>query len=142
MITRRASRQIHIGPVAVGGGAPVSIQSMTNTRTADVRATVEQIQSLARAGCEIARVAVPDPAAAKALREIVRESPLPVIADIHFDHRLALEALHAGVAGLRINPGNIGRREHVEKVVSAARERKKNLATSNPTSSINSSIVM
>ena len=124
MITRRASRQIHIGPVAVGGGAPVSVQSMTNTRTADVPATVEQIRSLARAGCEIARVAVPDPAAAKALREIVRESPLPVIADIHFDHRLALEALQAGVAGLRINPGNIGRREHVEKVVAAARERR------------------
>ena len=97
MITRRASRQIHIGPVAVGGGAPVSVQSMTNTRTADVPATVEQIRSLARAGCEIARVAVPDPAAAKALQ--------------------------AGVAGLRINPGNIGRREHVEKVVAAARER-------------------
>jgi (E)-4-hydroxy-3-methylbut-2-enyl-diphosphate synthase len=124
MIQRRATRQIHIGPVAVGGGAPVSVQSMCNTRTEDAAATLGQIQSLARVGCEIVRVAVPRMEAARALDEIVAESPLPVVADIHFDHRLALRALEAGVAALRINPGNIGSRERVEAVVRAARERR------------------
>ncbi len=123
-LPRRQTRQIHIGPVAVGGGAPVSVQSMTNTPTSDVEATVGQILSLQRAGCEIVRVAVPDRAAADALAAIVAHSPLPVVADIHFDYRLALAALEAGVAALRINPGNIGKRERVEAVVNAAKTRR------------------
>jgi len=123
MIARRKTRQIRIGPVAVGGGAPISVQSMTNTPTHDVDATAAQIRSLAAARCDIARVAVPDEKAARALPEILRQSPLPIVADIHFDYRLALAALEAGVAALRINPGNIGGRKRVETVVAAARER-------------------
>jgi len=123
MPQRRQTRQIHIGPVAVGGGAPISVQSMTNTPTHDVEATSAQIRSLADAGCEIVRVAVPDARAAEALPAIVARSPLPVVADIHFDHTLALAALDAGVAALRINPGNLRRRENVQKVVRRARER-------------------
>ena len=122
-IPRRKTRQVRIGPVAVGGGAPISVQSMTNTPTRDVDATIKQIESLARVGCQIARVAVPGENDAAALGELVRQSPLPIVADIHFDHRLALQALEAGVAALRINPGNIGSREKVEAVVAAARER-------------------
>ena len=123
MITRRQTRQIHIGSVAIGGGAPISVQSMTNTPTTDVNATSAQIASLAEAGCEIVRVAVPDPEAAASLAAIVERSPLPVVADIHFDHKLALAALDAGVHALRINPGNLRRRESVEKVVARAKER-------------------
>ena len=123
MIPRRKTRQVHVGPVAVGGGAPISVQSMTDTPTADVEATLAQIASLARVGCEIVRVAVPDAEAADALRVIVAGASLPVVADVHFDHRLALRALEAGVAALRINPGNIGGRRKVEAVVAAARAR-------------------
>lgn len=119
----RPTRQIRIGSVPVGGGAPVSVQSMCNTDTRDVEATLAQIGRLAQAGCEIIRCAVPDADAADALGEIVRSSPLPLIADIHFDYRLALRALDAGVHGLRLNPGNIGERWKVEEVVRAARER-------------------
>ncbi|WP_084413372.1 flavodoxin-dependent (E)-4-hydroxy-3-methylbut-2-enyl-diphosphate synthase [Desulfovirgula thermocuniculi] len=121
---RRKTRPVFIGPVQVGGGAPISVQSMTNTDTRDVKATLEQIRRLARAGCEIVRVAVPDREAARALKEIKAGSPIPVVADIHFDYRLALAALEAGVDGLRINPGNIGGRERVAAVVEAARARK------------------
>ncbi len=113
-----------VGPVPVGGGAEISVQSMTKTDTRDVEATARQIEELAAAGCEIVRVAVPDSAAAEALKEICRRSPLPVIADIHFDHRLALAAAAAGAAGLRINPGNIGAAWKVKEVVRACRERK------------------
>jgi len=123
MIARRKTRQIRVGAVPIGGGAPISVQSMTKTLTEDVHATIEQILSLAGVGCEIVRVAVRGSEARRHFWGIVRESPIPVIADIHFDHRLALAALEAGVAGLRINPGNIGKREHVEKVVRAAKER-------------------
>ncbi|HHW44578.1 MAG TPA: flavodoxin-dependent (E)-4-hydroxy-3-methylbut-2-enyl-diphosphate synthase, partial [Desulfotomaculum sp.] len=105
---RRKTRAVFVGGVQVGGDAPVSVQSMTNTDTRDVPATVAQIKRLARAGCEIVRVAVPDARAAGALEKIKGQSPIPIIADIHFDHRLALDALAAGVDGLRINPGNIG----------------------------------
>ncbi|GAB4295536.1 MAG: flavodoxin-dependent (E)-4-hydroxy-3-methylbut-2-enyl-diphosphate synthase [Desulfuromonadia bacterium] len=119
----RPTRQIRIGSVPVGGGAPVSVQSMCSTDTRDVEATLAQIGRLAQAGCEIVRCAVPDADAADALGEIVRSSPLPLIADIHFDYRLALRALDAGVHGLRLNPGNIGERWKVEAVVRAARER-------------------
>ena len=109
--------------MAVGGDAPVVVQSMTNTDTRDARATLRQVAELAAAGCEVVRCAVPDGEAAATLGEIVRHSPLPVVADIHFDHRLALAALQAGVHGLRLNPGNIRKPEHVRAVVLAARER-------------------
>jgi (E)-4-hydroxy-3-methylbut-2-enyl-diphosphate synthase len=117
------TRQISVGAVPVGGGAPVSVQSMTNTDTRDVAATLAQILRLHEAGCEIVRCAVPDRQAAEALAGIRRGCPLPLIADIHFDHRLALTALESGVDGLRLNPGNIGARWKVEEVVSACRDR-------------------
>lgn len=119
----RLTRQIHVGSVPVGGGAPVSVQSMTNTDTRDVAATLTQIRQLAAAGCEIVRCAVPDQAAATALAAIRRDCPIPLIADIHFDYRLALASLAGGVDGLRLNPGNIGPRWKVEEVVRACRER-------------------
>lgn len=121
---RRETRPIFIGNVQVGGDAPVSVQSMTNTDTRDAPATVLQILELEEAGCEIIRVAVPDREAAEALPAILSKINLPLVADIHFDYRLALEALKAGVHGLRINPGNIGGRNRVEEVVAAARERR------------------
>ncbi len=120
---RRSTRQINLGGVLVGGGAPVSVQSMTNTDTRDVQATVNQISQLALAGCEIIRVAVPDNTAAEALSLIKAQSPLPVIADIHFDYKLALQAIANGVDGLRLNPGNIGGVKKVREVAAAARER-------------------
>lgn len=123
MVQHRHSIPIHIGTVQVGGGAPIVVQSMCNTDTRDVAATLSQIASLADAGCEIARLAVPDLAAAEALPAIKRGSALPIVADIHFDHRLALAALRAGVDGLRLNPGNIRDPEKVKEVVRSARER-------------------
>lgn len=117
---RRPSRPLSLGAVKVGGGAPVSIQSMTNTDTRDATATLAQIAALAQAGCQIARVAVPDAAAASALPAIVAGSPLPVVADIHFDHSLALAAILSGVAGVRLNPGNIGGPDKVKAVAEAA----------------------
>lgn len=122
-MSRRKTKPIFIGKVQVGGGAPVSVQSMTNTDTRDAVATVAQINELAAAGCEIIRVAVPDREAIASLPLILRGINVPLIADIHFDYRLALEALKAGVDGLRINPGNIGGRNKVEELVVAARER-------------------
>lgn len=119
----RQTRQILVGNVPVGGGAPCSVQSMCSTDTRDVAATLDQIRALASAGCEIVRCAVPDMAAAEALGEIKGQSPIPVIADIHFDYRLALRVLEGGIDGLRLNPGNIGERWKVEEVVRAARER-------------------
>jgi (E)-4-hydroxy-3-methylbut-2-enyl-diphosphate synthase len=107
----------------VGGGAPIAVQSMTKTDTRDVKATAAQIRSLAAAGCEIVRLAVPDQEAADALAVIKKRAPLPIVADIHFDHRLALAALRAGVDGLRLNPGNIGSKDKVREVVRAARDR-------------------
>ena len=120
---RRITRQLQLGSVFIGGDAPVSVQSMTNTRTDDAAATLKQIKELAAVGCDVIRCAVPDMPAAQALREIVAQSPIPVIADIHFDYRLALKALEAGVDGLRLNPGNIGKKEYVKAVVTAAKER-------------------
>lgn len=120
---RRETRQIRVGKVAVGGDAPISVQSMCNTDTRNVAATLAQIAALDKAGCEIVRCAVPDRDAALALGEICRQSPIPVIADIHFDSRLALESIASGVAGLRINPGNIGAIGKVREVVSAAAEK-------------------
>lgn len=121
---RRKSRQLFIGNVPVGGGAPVSVQSMTKTDTRDIPATVAQIHLLQQAGCEIVRVAVPDRIAAEKLGEIKNEISIPLVADIHFDYRLALIALEQGVNGLRLNPGNIGSRERVSRVAKAAYERK------------------
>jgi (E)-4-hydroxy-3-methylbut-2-enyl-diphosphate synthase len=121
--TRRRSIPVRVGDVVVGGAAPIAVQTMTKTDTRDVRATLNQIAALADAGCEIVRPAVPDHHAAEALKEIVAGSRLPIIADIHYDHRLALMAIEAGVHGLRLNPGNIPDREKVERVVRAAKER-------------------
>jgi (E)-4-hydroxy-3-methylbut-2-enyl-diphosphate synthase len=123
MFPRRRTRPIDIGGVVVGGGAPVVVQAMTKTDTRDVRATLAQVRRLEKAGAEIVRLAVPDRAAAAALREIRKQARVPLIADIHFDHRLALAALDAGVDGLRLNPGNIGSPEKVREVVRAAGER-------------------
>ena len=117
------SRQIQVGSVAVGGGAPVSIQSMTNTPTHDVEATLGQIRALAAAGCDIVRVAVPDMAAARAIGALKAASPLPLVADIHFDYRLALEAAAQGIDKIRINPGNIGSPDRVKAVADACRTR-------------------
>ncbi len=123
MLPRRNTRPISVGGVVIGGGAPVVVQAMTKTDTRNVRATVAEVRRLDKAGAEIVRLAVPDRAAASALREIRKKARLPLIADIHFDHRLALAALDAGVDGLRINPGTIGSRDKVREVVRAAAER-------------------
>ena len=117
------TKQIMVGGVPIGGGAPVTIQSMTNTRTDDVEATLHQIRTLAAAGCEIIRVAVPDMAAAKAVGKIKEGSPIPVVVDIHFDYKLALEAIAAGADKVRINPGNIGGADHVKAVAQACAQR-------------------
>lgn len=120
---RKVTRQVIVGGVGIGGDAPVSVQSMTNTLTADVDATVGQIRRLEAAGCDIVRVAVPDEDAARAIREIKSRISLPLVADIHFQHKLALAALEAGADKLRINPGNIGSTDKVEAVARAAKER-------------------
>ena len=121
-IHRRKSRQIMVGNVPVGGDAPIAVQTMTNTPTTDVAATVAQVQAAAEAGADIVRVSVPDEASARALREIVRESPVPIVADIHFHYRRGIEAAEAGAACLRINPGNIGSAARVREVIAAARD--------------------
>src|SRR5438874_5731719 len=120
---RRVSKQIQVGDVKVGGDAPVVVQSMCSTDTSDVEATVRQIHELAELGCEIVRVAVPDKEAADALPEIVRQTPVPLIADIHFDYRWALAAIRAGFHGLRLNPGNIRDTDKVKTVIREAKER-------------------
>ncbi|NLL52061.1 MAG: flavodoxin-dependent (E)-4-hydroxy-3-methylbut-2-enyl-diphosphate synthase [Peptococcaceae bacterium] len=122
-MNRRLTREVRIGSVPIGGGHPVVIQSMTNTDTRDSAATLEQIKRLKIAGCEVVRVAVPDKQAAEALRDICRQSPVPIVADIHFDYKLALQAVENGVQGLRINPGNIGEKWKVKEVVRAVREK-------------------
>jgi len=119
----RISRQIDIGGVKVGGGAPVAVQSMTKTDTRDVNATVAQIKSLEQAGCDIVRLAVPDMEAARALGSIKKQTNIPIVSDIHFDYRLALEAVRQGVDGMRINPGNIGAKYRIKAVVDAVREK-------------------
>ena len=121
-IDRRQSRQIMVGPVPVGGGAPITVQTMTNTATTDVAATVAQVQAAAEAGADIVRVSVPDEPSSRALRDIVRESPVPIVADIHFHYKRGIEAAEAGAACLRINPGNIGDEKRVREVIAAARD--------------------
>ncbi|HLQ62622.1 MAG TPA: flavodoxin-dependent (E)-4-hydroxy-3-methylbut-2-enyl-diphosphate synthase, partial [Candidatus Acidoferrales bacterium] len=123
MIKRRYSVPVRVGDVVVGGAAPIAVQTMTKTDTRDVSATLRQIHELKEAGCEIVRPAVPDREAAEALVAIVKGSPLPIIADIHYDHTLALMAIEAGVQGLRLNPGNLPDRDKVVRVVQAAKER-------------------
>src|SRR3954470_3678138 len=116
MIPRRHTRQVQVGNVAVGGDAPVSVQSMTTTKTGDVDATLAQIYALAGAGADIVRCTCNDEAAAAGLAQMVPRSPVPLVADIHFQHQLALAALEAGVHGLRLNPGNIRKPEHIKLV--------------------------
>jgi (E)-4-hydroxy-3-methylbut-2-enyl-diphosphate synthase len=120
---RAKTRQVKVGNVAIGGGAPVAVQSMTTTMTWDIEATLEQIRRLDEAGCEIVRVAVPDEKSADALPELVKRSPLPVVADIHFTWKLGLKAIAAGVHKVRINPGNIGGESRVKEIVAAAKDR-------------------
>ncbi len=122
-IKRRRTRQIHIGSVAVGGDAPISVQSMTNTETCDVAATVAQVQAIADAGADIVRISVPSMDAAEAFRKIRAQVEVPLVADIHFDHRIALKVLEYGVDCLRINPGNIGRDDKVREVINSARDK-------------------
>ncbi len=121
---RRKTNKVRIGPFEIGGGAPVAVESMTKTDTRDAAATVRQIRGLERAGCELVRVAVPDIAAAKVLGKIASRVRIPVVADIHFDHRLALIALEEGLPGIRLNPGNVRNPKKVEEVVRAAEERR------------------
>src|ERR1051325_2512751 len=123
MVERRRTRQIHVGKVAVGGDAPVTVQSMTTTKTADVEGTLAQIYALAAAGCDIVRCTCNDEDAAVGLAQIVPRSPVPVVADIHFQYQLALAAMEAGVHALRLNPGNIRKPEHVKLVASEAKDR-------------------
>lgn len=120
---RRKTKAIYVGKVKIGDGAPISVQSMTKTFTSDVAGTLNQIEELAQAGCEIVRVAIPDRDSVVALKQILKESPLPIIADIHFDPQLALLSIDAGVQGLRLNPGTIGNKQKVAEIASAARER-------------------
>lgn len=122
LLKRRKTRQLKIGQVAIGGEAPIAVQSMTKTDTRDIKATLSQVKRLERAGCEIVRLAVPDSDAVEALGEIKKKASLPLVADIHFDYRLAIASLEKGVDALRINPGNIGSREKVREVVRAAKE--------------------
>lgn len=121
-IYRRESRKIHVGPVAVGGDAPISVQTMTNTLTTDAKATIEQINRCAEAGADIVRVSVPDQESSKALKEICANVSVPIVADIHFHYKRGIEAAEAGAACLRINPGNIGSPERVRDVIKAARD--------------------
>ncbi|PJE28214.1 4-hydroxy-3-methylbut-2-en-1-yl diphosphate synthase [Pseudooceanicola marinus] len=121
-IDRRESRRIMVGDVPVGGGAPISVQTMTNTVTTDIKGTIAQVQRAAEAGADIVRVSVPDQDSAKALKEICRESPVPIVADIHFHYKRGIEAAEAGAACLRINPGNIGDEKRVAEVIKAARD--------------------
>ncbi len=122
MIKRRKSKEISIGNVKIGNNNPISVQSMCNTDTRNVEQTVNQIQEMADAGCELVRLAVLNKDAAEAIKEIVKLSPVPLIADIHFDYRLAIQCINNGISALRLNPGNIGKRENVEKVVNLAKQ--------------------
>ena len=122
-MSRANTRVVKIGDRVIGGGNPILIQSMTNTKTEDVEATVKQIQALTEAGCDIIRCAVPTMEAAKALSEIKKQISIPLVADIHFDYRLAIAAIENGADKIRINPGNIGSRDRIQAVVDAAKER-------------------
>lgn len=122
MINRRKSKQLTVGNVKIGGDAPISVQSMCNTDTRDINSTLNQINEMADKGCELVRLAVLNQDAAEAIKEIVKKSPIPLIADIHFDYKLAIQCINNGIHALRLNPGNIGKRENVEKVVTLAKQ--------------------
>lgn len=122
MIKRRKTKQISIGNIKIGGDAPISVQSMCNTDTRDIKTTLTQIHELAAKGCELVRLAVLNTEAADAIKDIVKKSPVPLIADIHFDYKLAIKCINNGINALRLNPGNIGKRENVEKVVALAKQ--------------------
>ena len=122
MIKRRKSKELLIGNVKIGNGAPISVQSMCNTDTRDIDATLNQINEMADKGCELVRLAVLNKDAADAIKEIVKKSPVPLIADIHFDYKLAIQCINNGISALRLNPGNIGKRENVENVVTLAKQ--------------------
>ena len=124
MIKKRKSKELIIGNVKIGNGNPISVQSMCNTDTRDVEQTSRQINELSDAGCELIRLAVLNPDAADSIKELVKISPVPLIADIHFDYRLAIQCINNGISALRLNPGNIGKRENVEKVVKLAKQQK------------------
>ena len=121
-ISRRKSREISVGKVKIGGDNPISVQTMTNTITADVNKTIAQVNNCADAGAEIVRVSCPDPDSTLALKEICRESSVPIVADIHFHYKRAIEAAEAGASCLRINPGNIGNNEKIREVIKAAKD--------------------
>ena len=121
-IYRRKSRQINVGNVPIGGDSPIAVQTMTNTLTTDIKSTIEQVVAASEAGADLVRISVPDIESSKALREIVKESPVPIIADIHFHYKRGIEAAEAGAACLRINPGNIGTEERVKEVIRAAKD--------------------
>ena len=121
-IYRRKSRQINVGNVPIGGDAPIAVQTMTNTLTTDIKSTVEQVVAASEAGADLVRISVPDIESSKALKEIVKESPVPIVADIHFHYKRGIEAAEAGAACLRINPGNIGSEERVKEVIRAAKD--------------------
>ena len=121
-IYRRKSRQINVGNVPIGGDSPIAVQTMTNTLTTDIKSTIEQVVAVSEAGADLVRISVPDIESSKALREIVKESPVPIIADIHFHYKRGIEAAEAGAACLRINPGNIGTEERVKEVIRAAKD--------------------
>lgn len=122
MIKRRKSKQLNIGNIKIGGDAPISVQSMCNTDTRDITSTLNQIKEMAEKGCELVRLAVLNQDAANAIKEIVKKSPVPLIADIHFDYKLAIQCINNGIDALRLNPGNIGKKENVEKVVKLAKQ--------------------
>ncbi len=122
MIKRRKSKQLTIGNIKIGGDAPISVQSMCNTDTRDIKSTLYQINQMAEGGCELVRLAVLNSDAGDAIKELVKKSPLPLIADIHFDYKLAIQCINNGIHALRLNPGNIGKRENVEKVVKLAKQ--------------------
>ena len=121
-IYRRKSRQIHVGNVPIGGDAPIAVQTMTNTLTTDIKSTIEQVVAASEVGADLVRVSIPDLESSKALKEIVKESPVPIVADIHFHYKRGIEAAEAGAACLRINPGNIGSEERVKEVIRAAKD--------------------
>lgn len=120
---RRKTKKIYVKDITIGGDSPIVIQSMTNTKTSDAKATIAQIKALEKAGCELVRVSVPNNESAQAIGEIISNVDIPVVADIHFDYKLALESIKNGVHGLRINPGNIGNEEKVIQVVNEAKKR-------------------
>src|SRR6056297_806148 len=122
MYKRRKTKKVFFGDVPVGGHSPISVQSMTNTRTSDIKTTVEQINRLEKLGCEIIRTAVPDMESARAIKQIKKRINIPIVADIHFDHKLALESVKSGVDALRINPGNIGEENKIKKVAEACQK--------------------